>query len=328
MKNDENSCYYEGAFAVHMADFIRYKRAQGLKYTAVPLSLRSFSRFLAAKGVDGTGIAKELIEEWCSFRINEHRQTQKRRIIETTQFLKYISEKGIDVYLPCKTRTSRTGGSFVPYIFSNKELHRFFEECDQIHARTPSVMPVLLPVLFRLLLGCGLRISEALALRFRDVDLDSGILTVRMSKFNKDRIIPLSVSMLAVLRDYSAVHHKIPKGDTVLFFTHRDGREIKQDNIYMWFRKILWSAGISHGDRGDGPRVHDFRHTFSVYSLKSMADKGMDIYCALPLLSTYLGHASLSATSQYVRLTQDMFPEVIEKTSAITAFVIPRGDRS
>lgn len=50
------------------------------------------------------------------------------------------------------------------------------------------------------------------------------------------------------------------------------------------------------------------------------------MYCALPLLSTYLGHASLSATEQYVRLTQDMFPEVIERASAISAFVIPRGE--
>jgi site-specific recombinase XerD len=56
-----------------------------------------------------------------------------------------------------------------------------------------------------------------------------------------------------------------------------------------------------------------------------MTDKGMDIYCALPILSTYLGHASVSATGKYVRLTQDMFPEIIAKTSAIAAFVIPGG---
>jgi site-specific recombinase XerD len=58
-----------------------------------------------------------------------------------------------------------------------------------------------------------------------------------------------------------------------------------------------------------------------------MVDKGMDIYCALPVLSTYLGHSSVSATSQYVRLTQDMFPEIVEKASAIAAFVIPGGGR-
>jgi site-specific recombinase XerD len=54
-----------------------------------------------------------------------------------------------------------------------------------------------------------------------------------------------------------------------------------------------------------------------------MTDKGKDIYCALPVLSAYLGHASISATGKYVRLTQDMFPEIVAKTSAIAAYIFP-----
>jgi site-specific recombinase XerD len=164
MKNDETTRYYESPFAAHMADFIRYKRAQGVKYDAVPRSLRSFSRFLSAEQVNDASIGKELIEKWCSFRPNENRLTQRRRVVETTQFLKYLSERGVYVHLPRPTRNSRARGAFVPHIFSNEELRRFFEECDRISARTPSMMPVMLPVLFRLLLGCGLRISEALGL--------------------------------------------------------------------------------------------------------------------------------------------------------------------
>lgn len=327
MKNDEKANYYVSAFATQMAAFIRYKRAQGLKYISEPLSLRAFSRFLEAKGTDGTCISKELVEEWCTLRPNESKRTQRRRVIETTQFIKYLAENEIHVHLPRNARKRQTEVSFVPYIFSQEELRRFFCECDKISARTPSVMPVMLPVLFRLLLSSGLRISEAVNLVRNDVDIENGLLIVRKSKFNKDRIVPLSNSMLTVLRGYSAECHKIPKNDSSPFFAHRDGRMVKADSIYKWFRKVLWAAGISHGGRGNGPRLHDFRHTFSVSSLKSMTDKGMDIYCALPILSTYLGHASISATGKYVRLTQDMFPEIVDKTSAITAFVIPGGDR-
>ena len=328
MNIEENTSYYDGAFAAHMADFIRYKHAQGLKYETVPRSLRRFSRFLAANSVDETVISKELVDEWCSRSPNEKPSTQRLRISYTTEFLKYIAGKGISVSLPHKKKKNQSDGAFVPYIFSNEELVRFFESCDQVRARTPSVMPTLLPVLFRLLLGCGLRISEALGMRFGDVDLENGVITIRMSKFDKDRIVPLSTSVLDALSIYGARHHKIPKSDDALYFTHRDGRRVNKDVIYRWFRRVLWSAGISHGGPSKGPRVHDFRHTFSVYSLKAMADKGMDIYCALPILSTYLGHSSVSATSQYVRLTQDMFPEIIEKASAIAAFVIPGGDWS
>ena len=328
MKHEENADYYEGAFAEHMSDFIRYKRAQGLKYETVPRNLRRFSKFLSANIPDETCISRELVDKWCARSMNERPSTQRLRIAYTAQFLKYLADKGVAVCLPRPKKKLNSAGIFVPYIFSSDELRRFFKSCDQVKARAPSVMPALLPVFFRLLLGCGMRVSEALNLRFGDVELDNGIVTVRMSKFDKDRLVPLSDSVATALRNYSYEHHKIPKGDNALYFTHRDGRKINKDVIYRWFRKALWDAGISHGGPSKEPRVHDFRHTFSVYSLKLMAGKGMDIYCALPILSTYLGHSSVSATSQYVRLTQDMFPEVVEKASAIAAFVIPRGDRS
>lgn len=230
MKNDETAHYYDSVFAAHMADFIRYKRAQGLKYDAVPRSLRSFSRFLSVEEADDAGIRQEWIEKWCSFRPNENRLTQTRRIVETTQFLKYLSERGVNLHLPHPTRKSRSRETFVPYIFSNEELRRFFVECDRLSARTPSVMPAMLPVLFRLLLGCGLRISEALGLRLGDADLDNGILVIRKAKFNKDRLIPVSDSLLPVLREYSATYHKISKGEAP-FFAHRDGRVISQNTV-------------------------------------------------------------------------------------------------
>lgn len=327
LKPDEMSSYYESIFARYMAEFIRYKRAQGFKYKAVPLSLRSLSRFLAAKGTDELAIDRKIVEEWCQYRPNEKRRTQQRRIIETTQFLKYLSEKGIPVYLPGKIRKAQAGPSFTPYIFSPLELSHFYQECDRLNTRTPSVMPQMLPVLFRLLFGSGLRISEALGLEYRDVDLESGILVIRQSKNNKERMIPVSGSLLEILRNYRAEVHKLKPDDKECFFIHKDHRPVTSDTIYRWFRKIIWAVGISHGGRGSGPRVHDARHTFSVYSLKAMADRGIDIYCALPILSTYLGHASISATECYVRLTQDMFPEIIDKVSSLTAFVIPGGER-
>src|SRR5258708_28737892 len=120
------------------------------------------------------------------------------------------------------------------------------------------MMPVMLPVLLRLLLGCGLRISEALGLRLGDTDLDNGILVIRKSKFNKDRLIPLSDSLFAVLRRYSATHHKISKDDKEPFFAHRDGRAVSKDNIYRWFWNVICAVGISHGGHSNGPGVHYF----------------------------------------------------------------------
>lgn len=67
---------------------------------------------------------------------------------------------------------------------------------------------------------------------------------------------------------------------------------------------------------GHGPRVHDWRHTFAVRSFKQMIDRGLDMYVALPILSTYLGHKTIYATERYVRLTMEMYPDISEKCSA------------
>ncbi len=73
---------------------------------------------------------------------------------------------------------------------------------------------------------------------------------------------------------------------------------------------FLKKAGIPYIGNGEGPRIHDFRHTFAVNSFKQMLDTGIDIYVALPILSTYLGHKTIYATERYVRLTMSMFPYI------------------
>lgn len=51
----------------------------------------------------------------------------------------------------------------------------------------------------------------------------------------------------------------------------------------------------------------------AVRSFKQMTDAGMDMYVALPILSTYLGHKTIYATERYVRLTMSIYPYIEEK---------------
>jgi integrase len=92
---------------------------------------------------------------------------------------------------------------------------------------------------------------------------------------------------------------------------------------------VLAEVGISHLGGGKGPRVHDLRHTFAVHSLIKMSREGIDLYYSLPVLSEYMGHKSLESTDTYVRLTSEMFPEVMEDVNAVTAYVFPEmvGER-
>jgi integrase/recombinase XerD len=54
-----------------------------------------------------------------------------------------------------------------------------------------------------------------------------------------------------------------------------------------------------------------------------MTDSGMDIYNALPILSTYVGHQSISATNMYLRLTAEMYPDLLKKVDASYNYIFP-----
>jgi integrase len=224
------------------------------------------------------------------------------------------------VTLPQSIRNN--GTPYIPYIFTEDEIIRFFETCDNILPYPGSQKHIIIPVIFRLLYGCGLRVSEVTNLKCSDIDLDNGVIIIRDSKFGNDRLVPLSNSLLKIMQRYSIqMNHSCKKAD--FFFRSKNLNPISRHWIYNRFRGILWSSKISHMGKGKGPRLHDLRHSFCVRSLKKMVDRGTDIYCSLPLLSKYVGHTSVKATQGYVRLTVDIHSELIEKISAQCAYVIP-----
>ncbi|MEO5602580.1 MAG: tyrosine-type recombinase/integrase [Cyclobacteriaceae bacterium] len=185
---------------------------------------------------------------------------------------------------------------------------------------------IILPALIRLLYATGLRISEALALKDRDLNLTDNYLIVRDSKNGKERLIPISSSLSEVLSEYVRYKKLLPLSEPAsdhLFIT-LSGSSCNTDHVRKWFKKILGIAGISLHDQG--PRLHDLRHTFSVHSLAMMAEAGIDLYCSLPTLSTYLGHQSLEATNAYVRLTGEMYPGLLKDVDLICLNVFPNTE--
>ncbi len=57
-----------------------------------------------------------------------------------------------------------------------------------------------------------------------------------------------------------------------------------------------------------------------------MTKSGLDLYYSLPLLSTFLGHKSLGATDKYVRLTTEMYPDLLKDQKGIGTYVFPKSN--
>jgi len=312
---------YKSSLAPFFTSYVEFKRGLGYKiqYTYV---FRNLDRFLCEQAYEPIGLSEEILSMWCERRANESEVTWYKRIVDVKNFAVYLNGLGYPSFVPRLPK--RYSSTFTPYIFSHEELARFFVSCDLLdHHTSYHSLHHVLPALFRLLYGCGLRINEALSLRCQDVDLTDGCIAIHETKNGEERRLPLSHSLKIVLEQYATQCRRNACG-AEYFFVKRNGERCSADSIYKKFRKILFHAGISHGGKGKGPRVHDFRHSFSVHSLARMAEQGLDLYYCLPLLSKYLGHKSLAATDSYVRLTAEMYPRLLDEVNRICAFVFPQ----
>ncbi|NCD07292.1 MAG: hypothetical protein EOL97_14360 [Spirochaetia bacterium] len=93
-----------------------------------------------------------------------------------------------------------------------------------------------------------------------------------------------------------------------LFCNKKNTKHIEVANCYFHFRKVLILAGIPHLGKGKGPRIHDFRHTFAVTSLRLFLQKGIKVQVAIIYLSKYLGHSSPEMTEYYIHLCPECIP--------------------
>lgn len=314
-------------FAPHISDFIDLKRSLGYKYKEEERILYRFDRFILDQGHTSLGLTKETSDKWADRRHNEAELTIYCKVKVVKQLAEYLRDQGIKTYVPQLPKYPDS--TFIPYIYSNEEINGIFRACDSLRMRCRNVYSCLLimPCLLRLLYGTGIRISEALSLKNKDVNISGRYLTLKDTKNGKDRLVPMSGSLAVVCKDYLEYRDKLPvsglKRENGPFLVSLNGRACKHAAVHRWFRKVLEIAGIPFTGNRKGPRIHDIRHTFACYSFLKLSDEGMDLYCSWPYLSTYLGHQSLESTEQYIRLTSQMYPELLKDTDGLYVDVLP-----
>ncbi|WP_288611711.1 tyrosine-type recombinase/integrase [uncultured Victivallis sp.] len=310
-----------GQLAAIIEDFIIFKRSQGCKYLIEENILHRFSVFSTKYSIKGKVIPSDMLTAWFEAVPGERNSTRLTRCVSTYAFLRYAMDYGYKANLPEFPRIKRE--EYIPYIFTKEELRSFFKACDSLSAYPGSHRHEIVPVIFRLLYGCGLRASEAAALRIGDVDLEHGVLTIREPKNRQDRYVPMSASVCKAMKWFHHHAHSPDLENDAYFFRGKYNDHITRHRIYKWFRLCLRKAGISHSGKGHGPREHDLRHSFCVHSLGQLYKSGRDIYSDLPILSVYIGHKSIAATQSYLRLTAEMYPDICSRMEDF-AQIIPQ----
>jgi integrase len=314
---------YNGLYASLLREFVDFKRHCGFKYYTEEKIFLLFDKLTIEMKEGKLGISQDLADIWSIKRNNESDAYRYKRCISLNQFSLYLNRLGMESAM---ARAPKPKKNFTPHIYTQNELIRIFEVCDNLTSDILKIdsLYMVMAVTIRFLYGTGVRIGEAVDLKIDDINFSHNYLVLRDTKNGKERLLPFSESLATVLKQYAKHRDRLnpPKQDGYFFTTAR-GRKCNSSQIYKVFRKILDKAKIPFKGGHYGPRIHDFRHTFAVKSLVAMAENGMDIYCSLPILSTYLGHQSLEATSQYVRLTAEQHPELIRNLEDIFINVFP-----
>lgn len=313
---------FNGIYSELLELYIEFKRNLGYKFIDAEYTYSIFDRFTMEHNETEIGITKQLAEGWAIKRPNESDSTCYRRVMYLIQFSEFLNDIGYSSYIPSYPTSYKS--TFTPYIFTHREINSIFFACDRLEIGNIKNSTVnVIPVLIRLMYGTGIRIGEAVDIKIKDVNLNENFLVIRNSKNGRERFVPFTNTVADACYQYRN-SLELEQNPDDYFFVKRNNYKCRSKTIYEWFRKILRYAGIPHGGKGLGPRLHDLRHTFAVHSMAEMAENSLDLYYALPVLSEYLGHQSLEATEKYVRLTSEMYPGLLNDADKVCSYAFPK----
>jgi len=287
-----------------LRDYVAMRRGLGYKFVHPEHRLAGFITFMEQRGA--AVITTKLALEWATQPPERH-ASWALRLTDVRGFAKHLH--GLDP----RTEVPPTGiiayqGRARPYLYTEVEIQTLLAAALALPP-AHGLRRWTYHCLFGLLSVTGLRISEALALRCDDVDLETGILTIRDTKFGKSRLVPLHRSTQRVLLDYARrrdAHIGAPRSPYFLV-AERGGQLLRQ-----YVDRVFWRLSRQTGLRGalahTGPRLHDFRHRFAVATLLGWYRSGQSVDTLMPVLSTYLGHTCLRDTYWYLSAC----PELME----------------
>lgn len=248
--------------------------------------------------VDDDAILRHL--EW--LRAGGYSAASVRRAIMTVRsFHRWRSSEGLDAGTTGRDLVAPRTTDAVPKALSESEITMILDACvgvDAIGYRDRAML--------ELLYGTGMRISELVGLNLSAVDLDDGMARV-FGKGSKERLVPVAGFAMRALVDWigpSGRSRLAPKAwakrhDAEAVFLNARGGRLSRQGAWLVVKRYADAVGL-----GEKVHPHVFRHSCATH----MIEHGADIRTVQELL----GHASLSTTQRYTRVTTDRLRSVFE----------------
>jgi site-specific recombinase XerD len=290
--------------------FISYQKASKHWNQSYEENVLLFDRYLQKYYRDANILTNEMINGWCQKRNTELNNSCRSRTFVIATLIKYLRDRELsDVNILIMPKLENS--IYIPHAFTEAELVNFFYECDHICLRVNNfegkVRKITVPVFFRLLYSSGLRTTEARLLRISDVDLATGILSIRLSKGYDEHFVVLHDSMLKIMVEYDIEIKKITPNRTYFFPARKDGFHTRAW-VHNNFRQMWDVKNSTHAI------PYELRHHYATKNINQWIDKGFDFDAKLVYLSKSMGHTVLESTKYYYSLVPAL-AELMEKQS-------------
>jgi integrase/recombinase XerD len=286
-------------------EYIRHRRSLGVCFHGEQVRLSTFLRTVGDREI--ATVTPQAVRRYIDGR-GPVTQAWLSRYHTVNAFYRFAIRREYATTSPLPRTRPVVAQTFVPYLYSDADMRRLLTAVDERHEEDWLVRPATMRTLLLLLYASGLRISEALALDIRDVDLRERLLTIRETKFYKSRLVPIGDDLTGVLRRYrNRQYAGTDRAPTGPFLSDHHHRRILRQTAELVFYRVRQQAGLDHPvGRSFRPRLHDLRHTFAMNRLLTWYHEGHNVQRLLPHLTTYLGHRSVVETQRYLQMTSDV----------------------
>jgi integrase/recombinase XerD len=301
---------FESFLAPHLNDYLSYR--EGLGYALHPCRdhLRLFDRYVHQAQADWNSLHPSFFLHMRSNLIME--ASSVNHVLSVTRgFFRFLVRKEICENNPLLDIPPLKEQITVPFIFSPEQIDQLLKAiCKRMQKTNASFLKELAMYMATVLMArCGMRISEPLHLLKNHYRREEGTLYIEKTKFTKDRLIPLPKAVIQEMENYLSVRaHLCPEDENPYLLPGKDLNPIPDQQVRFLFHDAVRDIGITQSRKKLGnvifnpPTPHCLRHSFAVNTLKAIKERGASPQHALPVLATYLGHATYFNTSVYLKV--------------------------
>lgn len=294
-----------------LRDYLAMRRGLGFKLHTEGTSLVSFISFLEQQ--HQAIITTEFALTWAKLPSTVQPAQWARRLSYVRAFARYCTAIDSRSQIPPGDLLPMSYQRPAPYLFTDGDIRQLLQASQQLSVNEDFFAQTLY-CLFGLLSVTGLRISEALDLTLDDMDLETGVLIVRQTKFGKSRLLPLHDTTVTVLVEYREQREKFLAGKQIpSWFVNRKKARLSYDCVKYHFDHLLKSIGVSRQTGNRRPHLHDLRHYFALSVLLKWYREKQDVERLLPILSAYLGHVETRDTYWYLSACPELMNAANER---------------